>query len=141
MERTAWVAFGLFVVAAAAGVFGSGGFLSRGEVRLGETTVSYPTTARWQAGDNFFVELAGAAGERTLTLSSGFASAFRIDDVQPMPSRVEATDTGHAYVFTSTSETSIEVHLAVTPRQPGLATYSLTAELAPPRRLSTFVWP
>jgi hypothetical protein len=80
-------------------------------------------------------------GERTLVVSSGFASAFRIDDVQPMPTRVEATDAGHAYVFTGTGETPIEVHLAVTPRQPGLVTYSLAAAPAPPVRMSTFIWP
>jgi hypothetical protein len=140
-ERVAWVVFALLIIGAVAGVFGSGGPVASGTVTVGESRIEYPAVARWEAGDEFSIRLVGEAGERRLLLSSTFGEAFRIDDVQPQPARVEAVDVGHAYVFPAMSDAPVEIHLDVTPRRPGYATYAIGDGTAPPARLSTFVWP
>ena len=141
IERIFWGAFGLLILAAALGLFGSGGPFSRGATFVGESRINHPLTARWEAGDELSVRLAGSAGERSLTLSSDFAEAFEIEDMQPSPQRVEADGSGHRYVFTAMGDLPIEIRIALVPRHPGYVTYRLTPGSGQPVNLSTFVWP
>jgi hypothetical protein len=141
VERFAWIGFGLLLLAAMAGFFGSGGPFSRGEAISGETRIDFPTQARWEAGEEINVRLAGSAGERVVEVSNEFAEAFEIDDIQPPPDRVEATAGGQRLVFLAADSAPIMVRLAMTPRHPGPAKYLIAASGMPAVPVSTFVWP
>jgi hypothetical protein len=141
IERIAWIGFALLIALALLGVFGSGGPFSSATVTAGSLRIEHPTMARWQAGDDLSVSLGGPAGERRLVLASTFADAFRLDDLQPQPERVEAVPLGHVYVFRATSVDPLEVRIAITPRRPGYVEYAVGADSDVPVRLGTFVWP
>jgi hypothetical protein len=141
IERIAWVGFALLIVAAVLGVFGGGGPFSSATTMFGASRIEYPTMARWEAGEEVAIRLAGGSGERRLVLASTFAEAFRVDDLRPPPERVDAVPLGHAYIFTAATDAPLEIRIAVTPRRPGYADYAIGIGNAPSLRLSTFIWP
>lgn len=140
IERLAWVFFALLLLGALAGAFGRGGPLASGSAPLGAGRVDYPAIARWQAGEEFAIRVAGDSGERRLVLSSEFLQAFKVDSLRPEPGRVEATAAGHAYFYPATSDATLDIWIAVTPRSPGYFDYAITSGDGA-AHLSTLVWP
>lgn len=140
-ERVAWIGFVLLIAAAVSGLLGSGGPFSRGEAVSGESQIDYPAQARWEAGEELNIRLGGAPGERILALSQTFADAFEIEDIQPPPTRVESGADGQSLVFLATDPEPIEVRVAMTPRNPGPARYTITPAGQAPLAITTFVWP
>jgi hypothetical protein len=141
VERVAWIGFVLLIVVAVSGLLGSGGPLSRGEAASGDSRIDYPAQARWEAGEELNIRLGGEPGERTLALSETFADAFEIEDIQPPPTRVESGANGQSLIFLATGPEPIEVRVAMTPRNPGLARYTITPAGQAALTVATFVWP
>jgi hypothetical protein len=140
-ERWAWITYGLLVLAALAGLTGSGGPLSRAEVTLGTGAIEYPRIARWQAADDMTVTFSAGTGERSLTLGRAFAKSFGIEDVQPAPERSEALPEGQRLVFRLPGGGPAQVRLYLRPSSPGLARFEAALDGAPPLSLSVFVLP
>lgn len=140
-QRVAWVAFGLFLVAALFGLTGAGGPLSRSSVALESGTVDHPRIARWQGADEVTVRLAPGADQRRLTLSPDFLQALQIDGIQPQPQRAVAGPDGMRLSFATVPAAEAEVHIAVTPLQPGYFTVAISIDGGPPRELGMLVLP
>ncbi len=139
VERFAWATFAVIICLAAAGLFGSGGPLASASRTFEQATVRYPAIARWRAAEEFTVLLPGS-GERSVALSPGFVDAFEIEDIHPAATRSSASANGHMLTF-ATGDGPARIDFTITPRRPGLATYSVTIGEGAAIDLSTFIWP
>lgn len=100
VQRIAWIAMALFVLATLFGATGSGGPLASARVLTGGGSIDHPRIARWQAADEVIVNLPpGAAGEIHVELERSFVDLFGVESVQPEPSQVIATAAGHRFSF------------------------------------------
>ena len=99
VQRWAWLAMLLIIVAALAGLTGKGGALSRAEVESGSATITYPRVSRWQMADELSVEFASATGEAKVMLPMSFLDSFAVEAVTPQPSEVTAVAEGQEFTF------------------------------------------
>jgi hypothetical protein len=141
VERIAWIAFGVLLLAALVGLTGSGGPLSRTVTSLEGGTIDFPHIMRWEAADEIVVRFAPGAAERSLTLSSGFAEAFQIEDIQPQPSGSVAGAGGAVMMFETEAAAPAEVTLHVTPLKPGWPTVNASIGDGAAASLSMLVLP
>lgn len=123
VERIAWIAFGLLLVAALLGFTGSGGPISRTVLAIEGGTIDFPHVTRWEAADEIVVRFAPGEAERSLTLSSEFAEAMQIEAIQPEPARSVAGPEGTVLVFETAAGAPADVTLHVTPLKSGLPTF------------------
>lgn len=139
-ERWAWGAFIAVTLAAALGTTGAGGFLSHRLAEMEGGAIDHPRITRWAASDEMIVRFAAGSGERTLTLSSGFAQSFQIESLQPRPERAEGTPEGQRLVF-ATADGPFEVVVHLRAQYPGLARYRARIDDGAPRDITTLVLP
>lgn len=140
-ERWAWVSFGLIVLAALAGLTGSGGPLAHQETRLDGGRLDYPRITRWQSTDDMTLQLAAGPAERRLTLSREFAEAFTIKDIQPAPERAKAVPDGQRLVFRLPDGAPAQIRLYLRPSTPGLVRFRAALDESAPASLSILVLP
>lgn len=141
-ERVAWVGFGLIMIAALAGLTGSGGPLAAVTADLGGAELKMPRLARWEAADEIVVRFdPGGPAQRSVTLDADFAHRFQIEDIQPQPSAAETTAQGHRLIFDVPSGGPAEVVLHVRAFSPGPASFGVRADGGAPRRTTVFVLP
>lgn len=141
VQRWAWAGFGLVVLAALAGLTGSGGPLSRATLELGAGSIDYPSVARWQAADSLTLQLAPGRAGRTLLLSSGFAESFEIETVHPAPLLWESGADGHRMRFAVDAGAPVTIHLHVRPLKPGLTEATASLDGGPAPRMRFIVLP
>lgn len=98
-ERTGWVFLLLFLVAAVAGVFGSGP-ASRKTISAaqGSVRVEYSRALRWQTPQTLEIEMRSGNLEE-VALSESLMRAWSIQEVTPSPKEVVATDRETLYRF------------------------------------------
>lgn len=142
VERVAWVAFGLLLVAAILGLTGSGGPLSRSIHQVAGGTIEFPVIARWQTGDELVVRFAPAeADSRRLTLSPEFADSFQINVIQPAPEQSLVSATGTVLTFAAEPGTQASVTLHLTPQHPGLAEVAIGIDDGTATTISSVILP
>lgn len=99
-NRIGWCVMLVLVILAILGLTGSGGVLSRHQLRAGEATIDVPRIGRWAAADHLSVEFAPEQrGSTRVTVPQSFVDLFAIEAVSPRPSSVVATPQGHIYTF------------------------------------------
>lgn len=144
VERVAWLAMGLIVLAALAGLTGAGGPLSRGQAQAGAATIDYPRIARWQSAEDATIRFApDASGEVDVLLSPAVAEAFDVEAMQPDAVRASTTAEGHRLTFDlGDGRGSKSVTLSLRPDQPGLpAQGTVRIGDAPPATLRFMILP
>lgn len=139
-QRIAWWVFGLIIVAALAGMTGSGGPLSRVETRTADGRIDSPRVSRWSAADEVRFELSGR-GERTIDLSRGFAAHFQVHDIQPAPARVIGSAEGQTLLFETHGEGAVDVVIHVTPENPGIAQFTASLNGGTPQVVTSLILP
>ena len=125
VQRGAWIAFGLFLLAALLGLTGAGGPLSRASVPLDGGTLDYPRIARWQSADEIVVRFAPGPAERSLALSPDFTSTLQIQTIHPEPQRSVAGPDGTRLTFATLAGNEAEVQIGVSPLQPGYSDFAI----------------
>lgn len=140
IQRIAWAAFALLIVAALLGLTGGGGPLSRSVVRTPDGLIDSPRISRWSAAEELRFELSGRDGAR-IDLSPDFATHFQLEDLQPAPDRVVASARGQSLFFETTGEGEITVVLHVTPENPGVARFTASLNGGAPRAVSSLILP
>jgi hypothetical protein len=101
-ERIGWLAMLALLIAAATGLLGGSGPLSRDVVSAegGKLTASYASYARVRAPENVVVQLADMpAGEFRVWIDRDAVEAVEPDTIQPTPSAVEVDADRHVFVF------------------------------------------
>jgi hypothetical protein len=102
IQRLGWVLMAAFVLAATAGLLGSGPLSHRRVTVPGVMVVDYDRFARLQTDETLTVRLepaATAAETVRLSLDRGFLDSARVQSVLPPPVRVEAAAGRLVYVF------------------------------------------
>lgn len=101
-QRVGWALMGLFVLAAAVGLLGSGPLSHARAAVPGVMTVEYQRFARFETSETLTVRLEPAAitGDvARLSLNRDFLDSSKIDTVLPPPARVESAAGRLIYVF------------------------------------------
>jgi hypothetical protein len=120
VQRVGWIVMTLLVIAAAAGLLGSGPLAKSTASAAGAFTVEYERLTRYQAKQTLQVHLQPAVTgrrEARLWLSRHFLDSSKIETVVPTPVRVEGSADRIYYVF----------HMAK-PGDPLLVSFNLQAE-------------
>lgn len=141
VQRIAWIAFALILVAALAGLTGAGGPLSRASTPVAGGEIEHPRVSRWSAADDFRITLEPGAAQRTVLLSTAFADHFQIEDIQPAPVRSVAAADGDRLIFEIEPGRPAAVVLHVRAQKPGMADYAVSLDDGAPRVLRSIVLP
>lgn len=141
VERAAWIAFGLMLLAAVLGVTGSRGWLQRQTVTFAGGAVDVPRFSRWEASETLNASFAGGENERRLTLSPEFFKSFQVEDMDPPPVSAEAGDEGLVYRFRSASRQPLVLTLHLRAQTPGVVSYRASIDDEPVKEVRTIVWP
>lgn len=104
IQRVAWVALALLLLAGLLGVFGNGPLsdTTAGDAD-GPLRAEYPRFARFQAPLTVRFHIGPEAiqdGEARIGLSRSYVDSVRIERIDPEPDRVEAGEGVYVYVFT-----------------------------------------
>ena len=101
-QQIGWIALGLFLGAALAGLFGSGPLSSaRASDPGGGLAVNYQRFVRAGAGQRLLFEIdTPAAGPVELRLSRAYLDAIRVEHVLPPPASTTAAGEWTTFVFT-----------------------------------------
>jgi hypothetical protein len=142
IQRVGWAVMTVFVLAAAAGVLGSGP-LSHARADLpGTMSVEYQRFARFETNETLTVRLEPAAtGADTvrLSLDRAFLDAARMASVLPTPTRVESAAGGLVYVFAvAEPRTPLVVAFNFEPQEIGRQRGTIGVETAAGLRSVTF---
>lgn len=118
-ERIAWVAMALFVLAAAAGVFGSGPASRASSTAAGGARLEYPRFLRARAQAELIVVLPAAGRvRRSLVLSPSLLERFEVEALVP-PARAARSGEGLHYTLHTEPRAPARAWLRVRARRPG----------------------
>jgi hypothetical protein len=137
IERVAWIGFALVLIAAIAGLTGSGGLFARQTATVGGNAFGYPIVTRRQAAETFELSI-GQAQEPALVLSEGFSQAFQLELVQPGPTSEKVSPKGLELTFEGLPGGTIYLHAR--PQSPGLVSFGVKMG-GETRRVSLLVLP
>lgn len=141
MQRVAWGAFGVVLLVALAGFTGSGGLFSRAEIAVAEGRLDYPRVARWQTPETLRIAFSAGDERHRLLFSSGFEEDFALEQILPQPEREQMTADGLLLEFAATAGAASTAVLDISPRSPGLASFTLGIDRSPPLRVTVVVLP
>ena len=102
VQRAGWIFMAAFVVAAAAGLFGSGPLARAHTAVPGAFTVEYDRLTRYQSDQTLHIHLDPAVTrgrEARLWINRGFLDSSKINTVVPAPLRIEGEADRLHYVF------------------------------------------
>jgi hypothetical protein len=128
-QRIAWVCFALLLLAALAGLTGSGGPLSTATEQVAGGEITYPRFTRWADTDSLQATFGPGEGERSLLLSPSFTEGFQIDGILPQPIRAEALPEGQRLIFDAAQGAQVTLHL--TTQRPGLISFEAALDGGP----------
>ena len=124
VQRWAWTTFAFVLAVSLLGVFGRGGYFSRGEVNLPGGILELPTIARWNAPDDLTVTFGPAEEERSLVFDRRFFEIFSIEGIDPPPRTTSVLNGNSAYVFAADPQHPATVIFRLRLQQPGIRTFS-----------------
>jgi hypothetical protein len=122
IQRVGWVLILVMLTLAMLGLFGNG-VLSERSIRAGDMSMRYERFARFQNNTAIEVTASAPKGGLTISFSRDFASAFKVEEINPEPAgqRIERGLT--VYLFRTTG--SGRVTFFVSPRRRGRVEYDV----------------
>jgi hypothetical protein len=102
VQRAGWIVIGLLVLAAAAGLLGSGPLSRRTATVPGVLEIEYARFTRYEDPERLSVRLLSAATVNPsvqLSLNREYLDHSRIDSITPAPERVESAGRHVVYAF------------------------------------------
>lgn len=100
VTRIGWLAMVAIVLAAAFGLSGKGGPLSRQHLVAGAAEIDVPRVARWSASDTMSISFERmGAGEVEVVVPHAFGDVFAIEAISPQPASGASTTDGAVYRF------------------------------------------
>jgi hypothetical protein len=125
VQRVAWVGFAFLLIFCLLGLFGRGGLLARGELRLAAGSIDYPKISRWNAPDEIRVMFRPSPNEQTLVVDSRFLEAFSVEGIDPPAKSASVGDGVISYVFPGDPMHPSAVIFRLEAQSPGLHPVSL----------------
>lgn len=140
IERVAWVAMALLVVAGLFGLFG-GGPLGQRTLYAGGIELRHDAFAR--LGTPALLDLrVTPSGEGTrVTLASRFFARIRVEHVWPTPERIEASGEWTTFHLASRGPGPLHVRVAIVPEEIGLLDGSVRSEAGDALPFRVLVYP
>ena len=142
-ERIAWAIMALVVVAALAGLFGTGP-MSRTVIRDGRgVDIEYERFQRMSSPGLLRLDVAvvrASEGRLSVDLDREFLDTFRLETIRPEPAATTATRRGMRLSFATAGEHAT-FYLTVRPTRIGFARPLLAVSNGAPMALSVFVYP
>jgi hypothetical protein len=141
-ERCGWIAMGLVLVAAMAGLLGRGA-ISSATVQSagGAVTVHYERLARLHAPATLRVVAAPPAEELSLALPRAYLASVQIEHIVPEPATTRLEGEDLVYVFPVASRSAVEVVFRFKMDALGPLEGSVRVDGHPPLGFSQFVYP
>lgn len=99
IQRCAWIAFVLVLVACLSGFLGRGGPFSRESITFSQGNIEIPIISRWNAPDEIRVTFYPSAEERHLVLDSRFFDPFSVEGIDPPQQSTRFQNGRVDYVF------------------------------------------
>jgi hypothetical protein len=137
-----------FVIAALAGLFGSGPLSDATAEVPGGLRVEYRRLAQYETPDSLTIRLPAADAtrpERRVWLDRHYLEDVRVEGVTPLPQRVEATDRGSVYVFPVAPGHPLVVTFQMQPERLGVVRGAVGVDRAdgegPSVAFRQLVWP
>jgi hypothetical protein len=120
IQRAAWLAFGLILLACLLGITGKGGYFSRASIETPAGTVDYPFLSRWNAPDVVRVRFQPSGNDQAFVIDAAFLDAFSIEGIDPPPRLVEPKDGLIRYVFPADRQQPTQVSFRLHTQSPGI---------------------
>jgi protein-L-isoaspartate(D-aspartate) O-methyltransferase len=120
LQRLSWIAYGIILVAALAGLTGKGGHFSRGMLETPAGTVEYPAIARLEAPDELAVFFEPSATPRIVSLDAAFFALFSVESIDPPPERTESGGELTRYVYPANADQALRVRFRLQTHETGL---------------------
>ncbi|WP_454849975.1 hypothetical protein [Rhizobium binxianense] len=120
LQRLSWIAFGLVLAAALAGLTGKGGHFSRGTLTTPAGTVEYPAVARLEAPDELAVSFEPSTTQRILSLNAAFFELFSVESIDPPAERTETGGELTRYIYPANAGETLRVRFRLQTRETGL---------------------
>jgi hypothetical protein len=143
-ERVAWVAMAVAILAALAGVTGSG-WLSHARLEAPGLVVEYQRFLRYQTPTSLLVTLRRERPEETsldLVVDPQMLQGFKVRQIFPEPPLAAQEHGGTRYAFPlGAGEQEVRVRLDLEPDRLGMRETRLARSGRGPVRLRQFVWP
>jgi hypothetical protein len=130
-ERVSHGAILLLVLAAVAGLAGSGGILARGTIATAAGTIDHPRILRWETAEDLTVRFEAAGGDRSLRLVGPLADRVFVEAIQPDPRASRATAEGVVYDFAAEAGAFAVVTLRLRASRPGVVRLGIGVDDAP----------
>jgi hypothetical protein len=142
VQRVGWVVMALFVIAAAAGLLGSGPLSHATADVPGVMAVEYQRFARLETSETLTIRLEPAAipaGTVRLSVNREFLDASKVASVLPAPRRVESAAGRLVFVFAvAEPRTPMVVTFSIEPQEIGRSQGIIGLESIPEPRYVTF---
>lgn len=139
IQRLAWSAFALVVVAAIGGVTGAGGYLSSQRLEFGEAVANLPRITRWGASDQAIFEFR-SRDSVDLVLGSDFNRLFGVQNIIPEAQESVAMANGLKMTFRLSGDGMKTVRIDLRPSKPGWNSVSVSVD-GQTKRTSVLVLP
>jgi hypothetical protein len=146
VQRIAWSVMAALVLAAAAGLFGSGPLShARASSADGSLRIDYARFARYQGPARLKIQTGGGLardGAVRISLNREYLDGITIKQVTPFPDRIDAVAGGVVFVIRGAEpEAAVTVHIDYEPARVGRLRGYLAAGDAPGLRFGQFVYP
>lgn len=142
IERVGWMLGGLLLLAALAGLFGSGPLSWASAGGGTPLQVSYERFLRYGAPNRLTVLAeSGPGGVLHIDVSSAYLSRMRVNQVFPEPSRVASSPAWTRFEFEAAPRGRSEIVLDLEPARRGRAEATLRLDGQAPVHVRQFVYP
>jgi hypothetical protein len=143
VERVAWICFGLIVIAALLGAFGSGGLLATKITETRAAVIEHPRIGRWEGTDEMTIRFKPDPSRQafSLRLSPSFAESFQVEDVQPLPARSTIGSDGQTLFFDVPNHSGGAIKLHLRAQSAGSASFEISVNDGQPETLTSFIFP
>jgi hypothetical protein len=138
IQRVAWVAMALLIIAALLGVFGTGP-LSSATIEREGLRLEHERFCRWQRGTDLRFTIGGTGDPVLLLLGSEYLDRVKIERITPEPGKVEAVSDGVVFQFFLQGPAAVTFHL--TPKKFGLVSGKARLDQAAPITFTQFIYP
>jgi hypothetical protein len=142
-QRISWIMGLTLVIAACAGLLGSGGWFETVIISSGKHKIEYPRAFRWDADSEIIIKVAPTTGNTVrIELSENFAEDFQLRQAAPMPFVTKMADGRNRYFFPATAGEGGMVILHVRPIRPRIdPSYTIRIGDNPAAQMRPVVWP
>jgi protein-L-isoaspartate(D-aspartate) O-methyltransferase len=143
VQRISWILGLTLLIAACAGLMGSGGWFETVTISSGQHKIEYPRAFRWDADSEIIISTASAIDDEVrVEMGENFAKDFQLRQMAPLPSATKTANGKSLYFFPTAVGAKGMIIWHVRPIRPRIApSYSIRVGDNPEAQLRPVIWP